>query len=250
MADHPAEGATSKAGAGDAGDPGNDGRPVLYGYWRSTAAYRVRIALGLKGIDWQPAAVDLVRDGGEQHQAAYTALNPSALVPTLVWDGRPIGQSLAICEFLDEVQPEPALLPHDPAERALARAMAQDIACDTHPLNNLRVQQYLGGQLEIGEAERTAWMHHWMALGFGSVEGRIERHRAGLSRAGQGEASPGTCLGGAPGLADLCLVAQAYNADRFGFSLAPFERVAAVVRHCRALPAFERAAPEAQPDAP
>jgi maleylacetoacetate isomerase len=219
---------------------------VLYGYWRSTAAYRVRIALGLKGIAWRHAAVNLVRDGGEQHRAAYTELNPSALVPTLVWDGQPIGQSLAICEFLDEVQPGPPLLPQEPAERALARAMAQDIACDTHPLNNLRVQQYLGGRLGVDEGGRIAWMHHWMALGFGSVERRIERHRA---ESGGGDPDAGTCLGGPPGLADLCLVAQAYNADRFGFSLAPYERVAAVVAHCRALPAFELAAPEAQPDA-
>ena len=222
---------------------------MLCGYWRSTAAYRVRIALGLKGMDWRHASVDLVRDGGEQHQAAYTDLNPAALVPTLIWRGQAIAQSLAICEFLDEVQPEPALLPAGPRERALARAMAQDIACDTHPLNNLRVQQYLGGELGVSQDDRTAWMHHWMALGFGTVERRMERHRA--QAAGDGRRlESGTCLGGAPGLADLCLVAQAYNADRFGFPLDPFERVSSVVRHCRSLPAFRDAAPELQPDAP
>ena len=236
--------ADSTAGAG----PGDD-RPVLYGYWRSTAAYRVRIALGLKGIAWRHAGVNLVRDGGEQHQAAYTALNPAALVPTLVWGGQAIAQSLAICEFLDEVQPAPALLPADSGQRALARAMALDIACDTHPLNNLRVQQYLGDELRVSEDGRTAWMHHWMALGFGTVERRIERLRArNAARPDPAEAT--TCLGGPPGLADLCLVAQAYNADRFGFSLEPYGHVLAVVRHCRALPAFRDAAPEVQPDAP
>lgn len=219
-------------------------RPVLYGYWRSTAAYRVRIALGLKGIAWRHAGVHLVRDGGEQHQPDYTNLNPAALVPTLLWRGQAIAQSLAICEYLEEVQPEPALLPADPLARATVRAMAQDIACDTHPLNNLRVQQYLGGRLGVSEDDRTDWMHHWMRLGFGAVEQRIARHRE------QGHSGSDTCLGGAPGLADLCLVAQGYNADRFGFSLEPFERVTAVIRHCRGLPAFRDAAPEVQPDAP
>jgi maleylacetoacetate isomerase len=227
----------------------DDERPVLYGYWRSTAAYRVRIALNLKGIDWRHAGVNLVLEGGEQHRKGYRALNPAALVPTLVWRGEPLAQSLAICEFLEEVQPEPALLPAAPRERAQARAMAQDIACDTHPLNNLRVQQYLGGELAVGEGDRTAWMHHWMALGFGTVERRIEAHRANLAASG-GEIEFDTCLGGSPGLADLCVVAQAYNADRFGFSLESFQHVSAVVRYCRGLPAFRDAAPEAQPDAP
>ena len=222
--------------------------PVLYSYWRSTAAYRVRIALNLKGIAWRHAGVDLVRDGGKQHQADYRDLNPSRLVPTLVWGGEAIAQSLAICEFLEEVKPEPALLPANPRERALARAIAQDIACDTHPLNNLRVQQYLGSELGVGETDRTAWMHHWMALGFGTVERRIEQHRA--RRDATGKAPVTTCLGGSPGLADLCVVAQAYNADRFGFSLEPFEHVTAVVGYCRTLPAFRDAAPEVQPDAP
>jgi maleylacetoacetate isomerase len=230
-------------------DTAGDDRPVLYSYWRSTAAYRVRIALNLKGIAWRYAGVDLVREGGMQHQADYRDLNPSRLVPTLVWHGEAIAQSLAICEFLEEVQPEPALLPAERGERALARAMAQDIACDTHPLNNLRVQQYLGRELGAAEEQRTAWMHHWMALGFGTVERRIEQHRARLAAVGR-EIEGETCLGGSPGLADLCLVAQAYNADRFGFSLDVFERVSAVVRYCRDLPAFSDAAPEAQPDAP
>jgi maleylacetoacetate isomerase len=213
--------------------------PVLYGYWRSTAAYRVRVALALKGIPWRHAGVNLVLDGGEQHQPAYRGLNPAGLVPTLVWGDVALSQSLAICEYLEEVQLEPPLLPQGAEARAQARAIAQDIASEVHPLNNLRVQQYLGRELGADEGQRTAWMHHWMALGFGAVERRLEALDSGL-----------TCFVGPPGLADLCLVAQAYNADRFGFSLKGFPRVMAVVSHCRALRPFRLGAPEAQPDAP
>lgn len=214
--------------------------PKLYGYWRSTAAYRVRIALALKGIEYRHAGVDLVRDGGQQHGNAFRGLNPAGLVPTLVWGDVVLSQSLAICEYLDEIQGEPPLLPQGAAARALARAIAQDIACDVHPLNNLRVQQYLGRELGADEAARTTWMHHWMATGFSGVEARL----AGIAPAGD------TCFGGAPGLADLCLVAQAYNANRFGYSLGPYPRVLRVVEHCQDLPAFRDAAPERQPDAP
>jgi maleylacetoacetate isomerase len=214
--------------------------PVLHGYWRSTAAYRVRIALELKGLAWRHAGVDLVRDGGEQHGASYKALNPAGLVPTLVWGDVVLSQSLAICEYLDEVRPEPPLLPEGAERRAQARAIAQDIACDVHPLNNLRVQRYLGKELGADEAARVRWMHHWMALGFGAVEHRLTV----IAAAGD------TCFGGPPGLADLCLVAQAYNADRFGFSLDPFPRVRRIVAHCRALTPFAASVPEAQADAP
>lgn len=214
--------------------------PVLYGYWRSTAAYRVRIALALKGIGWRHAGVDLVRDGGEQHGAAYRAVNPAGLVPTLVWGDVTLSQSLAICEYLDEIRPDPPLLPDGAARRAQARAIALDVASEVHPLNNLRVQRYLADRLGADEAARVAWMHHWMKAGFGTVEQRL----GGTPEAGD------TCFGGPPGLPDLCLVAQAYNADRFGFSLEPFPRVLRIVAHCRALPAFAAGVPEAQPDAP
>lgn len=216
------------------------GKPLLYGYWRSTAAYRVRIALALKGIEFTHAGVDLVRDGGEQHADAFRTLNPAGLVPTLVWGDVVLSQSLAICEYLDELVPEPSMLPEGSENRAIARSIALDIASDVHPLNNLRVQQYLGRELGADEAARIDWMHHWMATGFNAVEHRIAR----LPRVGD------TCFGGAPGLADLCLVAQAYNADRFGYALDPFPRVKRVVAHCRGLPAFLRSVPEAQPDAP
>lgn len=214
--------------------------PLLYGYWRSTAAYRVRIALELKRIRWRHVGVDLVRDGGQQHGAAYRGVNPAGLVPTLVWGDVTLSQSLAICEYLDEVQPDPPLLPDGTARRALARAIALDIASEVHPLNNLRVQRYLADHLDADEATRVAWMHHWMEAGFGAVEQRLN----GIPGADD------TCFGGPPGLPDLCLVAQAYNADRFGFSLEPFPRVARIVAHCRTLPAFVASVPEAQPDAP
>ncbi len=221
-------------------ETGGDNGLVLYSYWRSTAAFRVRIALGLKGLSWRHAGVDLVRDGGEQHAEAFRELNPAGLVPALVHGDTVVSQSLAICDYLEDVFPEPALLPSGPADRAFVRAIALDIACDVHPLNNLRVQQYLGREMGQDEAARTAWMHHWMKLGFGAVEGRL---------AGRGPAGD-VCHGEAPGLADLCLVAQAYNADRFGFALDPFPRVARIVAHCRKLAPFVAAAPEAQPDAP
>ena len=216
-----------------------DGRPVLYGYWRSTAAYRVRIALNLKGIEWENRPVDLVRDGGEQHQPGYRGLNPAGLVPTLQIDGHALSQSLAIMDYLEETRPRPALLPTDPADRAWVRALALDVACDIHPINNLRVQQYLKREHCLDGEGVLAWMDHWMCLGFEGIEVRLAS--AGVSGA--------CCLGDEPGLADICLVGQAYNADRFGTSLEPFERISAIVAHCRALPAFAAAAPEAQPDA-
>ncbi len=214
-------------------------RPRLHGYWRSTAAYRIRIALNLKKVSYEHMPVDLVRDGGVQHTAAYRALNPAELVPALEIDGQVITQSMAICEYLEETRPEPPLLPHHASERALARTIALDVACEIHPLNNLRVQQYLKGRLDVSDTAAVEWMHHWMAAGFGAIEARLEAHGRGGD----------TCLGGEPGIADIFLVGQAYNADRFGFSLAPYPRVQRVVKACRELPAFAEAAPEAQPDA-
>lgn len=214
--------------------------PVLYGYWRSTAAYRVRIALALKGIAYRNESVHLVRNGGQQHGTQFQALNPAGLVPALVIDGQVLVQSLAILEYLDETRPQPPLLPSGPLQRAMVRSIALDIACDLHPLNNLRVQQYLRGPMQQPDAELDAWMAHWMRIGFRAIETR-------LAQAGcQGR----YCVGDSPGIADICLVAQAYNADRFNFDLTPYPLALAVIRHCRTLPAFQAAVPEAQPDAP
>lgn len=213
--------------------------PVLYGYWRSTAAYRVRIALNLKGLAWRGESVHLVRDGGEQHQRAYRALNPAGLVPALAIDGQLLTQSLAICEYLDETRPEPALLPADPALRAWVRALALDVACDIHPLNNLRVQQYLRGHHGVDEAGLRAWMAHWIRLGFEGIEAQLERHATGRD----------FCAGDTPGLADIFLVGQVYNAERFDCDLGPYPNIRRIAGHCLGLPAFTEAAPERQPDA-
>ncbi len=210
----------------------------LYSYWRSSAAYRVRIALNLKGLDYQQAPVHLVRRGGEQHGAAFTALNPQGLVPVLVHDGKVITQSLAICEYLEEVFPAPALLPAAAAARALVRSLALQVACEIHPLNNLRVQNYL--QAQCGEAFDTlAWMAHWMQVGFAAIEQRL----------GASMGHSGGFLHDEPGLFECLLVPQVYNAERFDTDLDPYPRIRDIVSRCRALPAFIAAAPENQPDA-
>lgn len=213
--------------------------PLLYDYWRSTACYRVRIALNLKGIDYRAVSVNLVRDGGEQHQQAYRALNPEGLVPALRIDGQVFSQSLAICEYLEETRPQPALLPQDAALRSQARALALAIACDIHPINNLRVQQYLKGRLAVPDADAVAWMNHWMSAGFAAIEARLTASNA-----------DNVCVGTHPGLADCFLVPQVYNADRFGCDMSPYPLINQIVAHCRALPAFQAARPEVQPDAP
>ncbi len=211
---------------------------TLYGYFRSSAAYRVRIALNLKGLAYDQAPVNLVK--GEQRGEDFLARNPQGLVPALVTDdGVRLTQSLAICEYLDERYPEPALLPVDAAGRARVRALAQSVACEIHPLNNLRVLKYLTGELGVDEAAKMTWYRHWIAEGFAALEAQLSRE------AGSGD----FCHGDTPGLADLCLVPQVFNAERFACDLAPYPRIRRIVANCRALDAFARAAPEAQPDA-
>ncbi|MGN6237744.1 maleylacetoacetate isomerase [Dyella sp.] len=213
---------------------------ALYGYWRSTAAYRVRIALELKGLGWDNRPVHLVRDGGEQHGAAYRALNPQGVVPALLDGERVFTQSLAIVEYLDEIYPEPPLLPVDPRGRARVRALAQTIACDIHPLGNLRVLQQLETQFGATEAQRADWTRHWMGLGFAAIEALLADNVA----------TGAFCHGDTPGLADICLVPQIYNAQRWKLPLDAYPIVQRIHAACTELEAFRTAVPELQPDAP
>jgi maleylacetoacetate isomerase len=209
----------------------------LYTYFRSTAAYRVRIALNLKGIDYEPVFVHLVK--GEQLSSDYRALNPQALIPVLVDGERILTQSLAIIEYLDERYPEPPLLPSLPEGRARVRALAQVIACDIHPLINRRIQVYLRDVLREGEEAGTGWMHHWIEEGFCALESQLA-----------GDAETGRfCHGDAPTLADACLVPQVFSARRYGCDLSPFPTIMRIHDACMGLEAFEEARPERQPDA-
>lgn len=210
---------------------------TLYTYWRSSAAYRVRIALALKGLDATQIPVHLLKDGGQQRAEPYKALNPAQLVPTLQHDALTLNQSLAIIEYLDAVYPQQPLLPEDPATAAVVRALALDIACDIHPLNNLRVLQYLTSTLGVSEQQKTDWIQHWLRQGFAALEQRL------ALTAGQ------YCVGDQVTLADLCLVPQVYNALRFAVDLTPYPQIQKVYQQCLLLPAFVSASPEQQPDA-
>lgn len=211
---------------------------TLYSYWRSSAAYRVRIALNLKGLTYQQVPVHLVKDGGQQHAAEYRALNPQQLVPLLVDGEARIAQSLAILEYLEEAYPVPALLPADPAQRAQVRALALHIACEIHPLNNLRVLQYLSDRLGVDEEAKNAWYRHWVDTGLTAVEQGLAAFDGGLS------------LGQRPGYLEACLLPQLYNARRFNCALDAYPRILAMAARCESLEAFRQAAPEVQPDAP
>ena len=207
---------------------------TLHGAWQSSAAYRVRIALNLKGLAYETVPVNLV---SSQHlEPPYANLNPQRLVPALEADGRVLTQSLAILEWLDETVPQPRLLPADPFDRALVRAMAQIVASDIHPVNNLRVLRALTG-LGVDEPGREAWIGRWITDGFTALEAMIVQHGKGYA------------FGDTPGLADCCLVPQVYNAERFKTDLAPFPAIRAVAARCAEHPAFAAAHPNTQPDA-
>nr|WP_295780886.1 maleylacetoacetate isomerase [Rhodoferax sp.] len=211
----------------------------LYSYFRSSASYRVRIALNLKGLPFEYVPVHLLKDGGQQRAADYQRINPAELVPALVDDGQPIGQSLAIMEYLDETHPEPALLPRDPLGRARVRALSQSIACEIHPLNNLRVLQYLEKDLKLDEATKATWYRHWITLGFTALEAMLADNP-----------QTGTyCHGDTPGLADCCLIPQIANSRRFETPLDAFPTILRIEQACLALDAFAKAAPQLQPDA-
>ncbi len=209
----------------------------LYDYFRSSAAFRVRIALNLKGLSAERAFIHLRRN--DQSAPAYLTLNPQGLVPALEDDGQVFTQSLAIIEYLDETHPEPSLLPGHPADRARVRALAQIIACDIHPLDNLRVLRYLADPLGHDEATIGRWFNHWIAKGFQALEAFLA----------EDDQTGAFCHGDAPGLADICLVPQVFNARRYKLDLARYKTIARVFETCMAKDAFEKARPENQPDA-
>ena len=211
----------------------------LYTYFRSSAAYRVRIALNLKGLAYEAVPVHILRDGGQQNQPAYRALSPLGTVPALQTGEGAFTQSLAIIEYLDETHQLPPLLPASAADRARVRALAQTIACDIHPVNNLRVLQYLGKHFAATQEQKDAWYRHWVGEGLRAVEQLL----VGDSRTGA------FCHGDAPTLADCCLVPQVFNARRFDCPLDAMPTIRRIVAACEALPAFRNAAPAMQPDA-
>ena len=211
----------------------------LYTYFRSSAAYRVRIALNLKNLDYKPHFVHLLQQGGQQHHDAYLELNPQGLIPALVTDnGDTLTQSLAIIEYLDETYPEPPLLPTSLSARALVRSLALTVCCDIHPLNNLRVHSYLKQVLKTNDGERQAWYQHWIHEGLTALEKRLNA---------QGHGSL-FCYGDTPTIADLCLIPQLYNAQRFDCDLSAYPTLRKINTHCMELRAFTKAAPENQPD--
>jgi maleylacetoacetate isomerase len=205
----------------------------LYNFFNSSAAYRVRIALGLKNLQWQHIGVNL--RAGEQNTAAYVGLNPAKLVPVLEHGSTSITQSLAIIDYLDCIHPEPLLVPLDGPNRMRVLEIALTISCDLHPLNNMRVQKYLSGPLGVSDAQKAAWVDHWLTAGFTAIEHWLPQHE-------------GWSVGDTPTLADCCIVPQVANALRASYDLSRFPRVQRVYQYCQQHPAFQAAAPSAQLD--
>ncbi len=208
---------------------------ILYSYFRSSAAFRVRIALNLKQLNYTLKEVHLVNHGGEQHSDTYRQLNPQQLVPTLVDGEIVLQQSLAIIEYLDEVYPQAALLPESPAQKAEVRAIAQMVACDIHPLNNLRVLQYLQSHYADAKDNKQAWYEHWIAEGFAAMEALLKKHQSGPY-----------CFGEQVSLADICLIPQMYNAYRFNCDLKPYPTLTRIYHACLKLSSFKKAHPDDQ----
>lgn len=211
----------------------------LYSYFRSSAAFRVRIALNLKGLAYEVVPVHLLKDGGQQLAPAFRALNPDALVPVVEDGGAVLTQSLAIIEYLEETHPETPLLPRDPLDRAYVRSIALTIACEIHPLNNLRVLRYLVRTLQLSEEQKDAWYRHWVEEGLAALEARV--------------VADGRCgrfaLGDAVTLADVVIVPQIFNAQRMDCKLDHVPTIMRIFEHCMLLPAFTEAQPARQPDA-
>jgi maleylpyruvate isomerase len=211
----------------------------LYSYWRSSASYRVRIALNLKALPYVLHAVNLAKDGGEQFSAAYQAVNPQSRVPTLVHDGQRFTQSLAIIEYLDETFPDHRLVPRDPVDRARVRMLSQIIACDIQPLQNTSTTLYLKNQLKADEAAITTWLREWIVRGLDAYNAHLVRdHLSGRFSHGD-----------TPTMADCCLMPQLFAASRFGIEVTRYPRLALIAENCAALSAFQHAHPAKQPDA-
>ncbi|WP_050478509.1 maleylacetoacetate isomerase [Herbaspirillum rhizosphaerae] len=211
----------------------------LYSYFRSSASYRVRIALNLKGQSYDTVPVHLVNNGGEQFAPAFSALNPQSLVPVMEEEGRHITQSLAMLEYLEERFPTPALLPPGLLDRAHVREISLAIACDIHPLNNLRVLRMLKQELGVSDEVKQQWIQHWVKLGFAALEQQL----AASPQRGR------FCFGDTPTMADCCLIPQIFNARRFEVDMTPYPTLAAIDEACSQLEAFQLAQPSAQPDA-
>lgn len=209
----------------------------LYGYFRSSAAFRVRVALNLKKLSYETVAINLPK--GDQFAAGYKTVNPQARVPTLVVGDDVLFQSMAIIEYLDEKYAAPPFLPKDTASRARVRGLANIIACDTHPLNNLAVLKYLKSELGVAKEAEARWYCHWIALGFQAFEANLIASKA----------TGRFCHGDRPGLADICLVPQVFNARRYSCDLAPYPTLMRVFENCMKHEAFDRAQPDKQPDA-
>lgn len=214
-------------------------KPILYSFWRSSAAFRVRIALNLKGIDYDIIPVHLRKGGGEQLKEPYQALNPNGLVPLYIENGVPLHQSAAIIEYLEEKYPNPPLLPKNLEDRAWIRALTQDIAADIHPINNLRVLRYLVGTLGVSDENKTIWYNHWVKKGLASLEKRLAKD----ARVGQ------FCYGDTPSMADVFLVPQVFNAYDAKIDFSVYPTVHRIVTQCMTLPAFINASWEKQLDA-
>jgi len=224
---------------------------LLYSYFRSSAAYRVRIALNIKQLEYEIKPVHLLNSGGEQHSKDYHKVNPSELVPTLNHNGMNISQSIAIMDYLEHVQPRPSLYPSDIQERVACQEFAMSIACDIHPINNLRVLQKLKREQDFSEEQVKQWNLHWIGIGFSALEERLSRgDLLKPNPQNKTEEKNKFCFGDHASLADICLIPQVYNGLRHGITMENYPQLNSIYQHCKTLKHFKNASPECQPDFP